>query len=246
MTRSLKRNHKNLYMKQLILLLNLCVLISCTGQTKPIGEGSLNLESFKFSTKITDLFPEKYKSEDQGNYYEIPGSHHSQIVVRDTTFIDKYTPKSKPVGLEYRQQSSTSIDNLAFFGDQIFNKINIATTLDGKIKVVNGVADEITKKQNSDLIIILNKKYGDAKKFKPQWSDGFSGYEWVTKNKIIRYVIAYDNESTTLKINVDQEKNTISSGEKEPHFAAYLFIINPNLKNEIFGKLNTGDFVYIH
>ncbi|WP_163411495.1 hypothetical protein [Flavobacterium ajazii] len=80
---------------------------------------------------------------------------------------------------------------------------------------------------------------------KNSWNESFTIYEWIAKNRIIRYVSAFNDESTTMKIVIDKESQTIASGEKETHYVGYLFIINPLLKSEVFGKMKTGDFVYL-
>ena len=229
----------------ILLLLSTVMFTSCYGQTKPIGEEPLNLESFNFDTKILDLYPEKNKSQQFKNFYEIKGTIHSQLVAKDTTYINEYSENKKAIGIEYRQQSSTSIDTMAVFENQQFQKVNVATTINGTIKVINAVADEITLKQCDALIKTLIKKYGKPKKMKNSWNETFTIYEWTTKNKIIRFVSAFDDESTTMKIVIHEENQTIASGEKEPHYVGYLFIINPLLKAEVFGKMKTGDFVYL-
>jgi len=229
----------------ILLLLSTVMFTSCYGQTKPIGQEPLNLESFNFDTKILDLYPEKNKSKQFKNFYEIKGTVHSQLVAKDTTYTNEYSENKKAIGIEYLQQSSTSIDTMAVFENQQFQKVNIATTINGTIKVINAVADEITQKQCDALIKTLIKMYGKPKKLKNNWNETFTIYEWTTKNKIISFVSAFDDESTTMKIVIHEENQTIASGEKEPHYVGYLFIINPLLKAEVFGKMKTGDFVYL-
>lgn len=232
-------------MKNNITILLLLSTILFYGQTKPIGEEPLNLESFNFDTKILDLYPEKNKSKEYNGFYEIKGTIHSQLVAKDTTFINEYSDNKKAIGIEYRQQSSTSIDTMAIFENQQFQKVNVATTTSGTIKVISSVADEISPQQCNGLIKKLVKKYGKPKKLKNSWNETFTIYEWTTKNKIIRFVSAFDDESTTMKLIINKENQTIASGEKEPHYVGYLFIINPLLKTEVFGKMKTGDFVYL-
>jgi len=218
---------------------------SCSGQTKPIGDEPLKLESFTFDTKISDLYPDKNISKEYKGFYEIKGTVHSQLVAKDTTYINKYSDNKKTIGIEYLQQSSTSIDKMAEFENQQFQKINVATTIEGKIKAINAVADELTEQQSEDLIKKLVKDYGKSKKLRNSWNEKFIIYEWTAKDRIIRFVSAYDDESTTMKLVIDEEKQTISSGEKKPHYVGYLFIINPVLKDEVFGKMKTGDFVFL-
>ena len=225
----------------LLLLLTNILFTSCNGQAKPMGDEPLNLETFNFDTKISDLYPDKNKSENYIGYYEIKGTVHSQLVIKDTTYLET----KKAIGLEYRQQSSTSIDTMVVFENQKFEKINLATTIEGKIKAINAVAEELTEQKYELLIKKLENKYGDPKKLKNNWNEKFTIYEWLKNNKIIRLVSTYDDESTTMKVQIDKEKRTISSGDKEPHYVAYLFIINPALKSEVFGKMKTGDFVFL-
>lgn len=229
----------------LLYLLSTFMFMSCKGQSKPIGDTPLNLETFNFETKISDLYPEKNKSKEYKGYYEIKGALHSQLVVADTTFLNKYSENKKAIGIEYRQQSSTSIDTMAIFENQIFQKINVATTIEGNIKVINAVAEDLTKQQSEVFFKTIVSKYGKPKKLKNNWNEKFCTYEWIKNNRIIRFVSAYNDESTTMKLVIDEAKQTISSGEKEPHYVGYLYIINPVLKDEVFGKMKTGDFVFL-
>ncbi len=229
----------------ILLSISTIILTSCNGQTKPIGTEPLNLESFNFDTKISDLYPEKNKSKDYKGCYEIKGALHSQLVVTDTTFVNEHSENKKAIGIEYRQQNSTSTDTIAMFENQKFQKINVATTIEGKIKVINAITDDLAEQQSVDLLKKLVNKYGNPKKLKNSWNEKFIIYEWITKDRIIRFVSAYDDESTTMKLVIDKEQQLISSREKERHYVGYLFIINLVLKDEVFGKMKTGDFVFL-
>ncbi|MBV6878535.1 hypothetical protein NG800_001470 [Epilithonimonas ginsengisoli] len=235
----------------LLLLMAASTLLftSCDGQVKPIGEGTLDLEKFSFNTKRTDLLPEKYKSKDYQDTYEIEinGEKENSIMFqRDSTFSNQFTPERKAIGLEYRQRNWGMDDQLAVFQGQYFQKINIASTLDGKIKALGCLADELTKSQAENLLKKLTSKYGASKTMKSSWNNKLTIHEWKEKDRIIRYVTSFTNENNTMKIVVDKTQGTISEGEKEPHYLGYLFIIDPALKSEVFGKMNTGDFVYIN
>lgn len=233
----------------LVLLVSItCLFTSCDGQLKPIGEAPLNLEKFSFSTKVSALIPEKHKSKTYENVYEIEidGDKKNSIMFqRDSTFSSQFTPERKAIGLEYRQGNWGMDDKMAVFQDQYFQKINIASTLDGKVKALGCVADELTKSQADNLLKILTTKYGASKTMISSWNKKLTIYEWTKKDRIIRYVTSFTNENNTMKIVIDKTKGTISEGKKEPHYLGYLFIIDPLLKSEVFGKMNTGDFVYI-
>ncbi len=233
-------------MKKIVSLsILLSAFIFCYGQTKPVGEVPVDLEQFNFATKISTLFPEKYHSKTYDNAYEIPVDENGMVMIQlDTTLISEGGRKA--IGLEYRQLNWNSVTPLALFEKHIFQKINIATTLDGKIKAFAALADDMTQTDQTSLLKMLKKKYGTPKKMKNNWDEKLTILEWTKQDRIIRYVGKYDDERQgTMTIVVDQNKGTISEGEKEPHFKAYLFLINPKLKNEVFGKLRTGDFVYL-
>lgn len=224
------------------------LFINCNGQNKksrPIGDEPVDFENFSFNTTEKDLFPDKNLSKSYKNFYEIKGFQDTQIVERDSTFSEPYSKTPKHIGWEYLQKSTSSIDTIAIFDEQIFQKICLATTLDGKVKAIGGVSDELTKEQSDDFLKKLTKKYGTPKKLTTSWSENFTTYEWTKSDRIIRYVPAFDDENSTLKIVVDEENKTFTEGEKEPHFEGYLFIINPELKNETLTKMKTGDFVFL-
>lgn len=79
-------------MKKLIQFSLAILLFSCHSQklTKPIGESPLILDDFDFDTRITTLYPDKYKSKDFSYVYEIPSTYHSNLVEKDTTFQNDY------------------------------------------------------------------------------------------------------------------------------------------------------------
>ena len=228
-----------------LLFLSIIMSTGSNGQTKPIGDEPLNLESFNFDTKISDLYPDKNISKNHKDSYEIKSTAGSNLVLKERTVEDEYDEDPKAISIEYRQQSSTSTDALAVFENQKFQKINVATTIKGKIKVINAVAEELTAQLSKDLIKKLVNKYGKAKKLKNKWNEEFSMYEWIENDRIIRFVSAFNDESATLKFVIDKEKQTITSGEKKPHYVGYLFIINPALKDEVYGKMKVGDFNYL-
>lgn len=238
-------NYKDI-MKKILLFSVFTMMVSCKGQkqVQPIGEASLNLENFDFNTNVSTLFPEKNKANTYDNAFEIKTNDSETVMFqKDTTFV--FSDSRKPIGFEYRQINWSLRYSLADFQEYSFQKINVATTMDGKIKIIGAVADEISSVDNNKLLKLLNTKYGTPKKLNGSWKDGLVIFEWTKKDKIIRFVTARDNEESTLKIEIDPAKTKIAEGKKNPHLKSYLFIINPVFKNEVFGKLNTGDFVYL-
>ena len=218
-------------------------------QQKAIGEAPLDIENFSFKTDISSLLPEKYKSKDYANTYEINiegDRERSVMLTKKETFLNNYSPEKKKIGFEYSQVNWSNIDKMAVFKNTYFQKISIATTNDGKIKAIAVVADELTKSDSQNILKLLTAKFGTSQKKKSSWNQKLTIYEWAKPDRIIRFVTAYNDESTTLKIVVDKDKNTIENGAKEPHFVSYLFLIDPASKAEVFGKLNSGDFVYLN
>lgn len=236
-------------MKKIIKTLILILLFKSTinyGQTKPIGEEPLSLDEFNFDTKITLLYPDKYLEKNSNDTYTVNEDKNDWVTFRkDSTFIDNYSDNERAIGIEYHQTSWTNINQLALFVNQSFQKINTATTLNGKIKVINPVATDISKEQSEDILRALVNKYGKYEKLKNKWNEKYDMYQWIYKDRIIRYVIQYDDEKNTIKMTVDQDKNTIEKGKKEHHYIGYIFIINRVLKDEVLGKMRTGDFVYL-
>ena len=226
--------------------LNLLLLFSsCNSQTKPIGEATLDLSNFDFNVKITTLYPDKNKSKEYTNYYNISTKYNTILVEKDTTFLENYSEQKKASGFTYLQKNSSNVDTLAVFEKQVFNKINIATTLKNEIMVISAVADEMSENDNETFIKLLTDKYGKCLKTEGEFIGKFFIYEWQTNKNFIRFSTIRNNESNTLKIVIDKEKQTLNTGIKEPHYEGYFYIIKKEyLKN--IKTLKTGDFVYVN
>jgi hypothetical protein len=235
---------------RLILFLSLMLLSGiCSGQTKPIGEAPVILDEFDFTSKISALYPDKYKSRQYKNYYEIP-SRFSLLgysgVIKEVTYENEFDQElKKSVGIEYRQQSSSKADVLAVFGKQPFNKINFATTLNGKIKIVGAAAINISKSESETLIRQITSKYGKFTKRKGEFGKVFEIYEWKSKDRMVRYAPLLDDESNSLKNDIDRNNKTIKSGKKKSHLKAYLYIIRNEFIKDM-AKTKIGDFAYLN
>ena len=220
------------------------LITACMGQVKPIGQAPLNLLKFDFDTKIKDLYPDKYKSEKWDDYYDLPVGENTRVVQRDTTFINEFSQDQKAVGIEYRQMSSSSKDELALADKQAFNSISIATSIEGKIKAIGAQAFEITNQETKNFIETLTKKYGNYKKLEGDFMSKFTIYEWEAGDRIFRYATVYANEQNTMKLEIDKDKGTIKEGERNPHHNGYFFVINKEFVKDL-ATLQTGIFVYI-
>lgn len=214
------------------------------GQVKPIGQAPLNLLKFDFNTKITDLYPDKYKSEKWDNYYDIPVGEETRMVQRDTTFINEFSQDQKAVGVEYRQMSSSSGDELALADKQAFSSISVATSIEGKIKAIGAETSEITNEQAKNFVENLTNKYGKYKKLEGDFMSKFTIYEWEAGDRIFRYATVYTDEQNTLKLEIDKDKGTIKESERNPHHNGYFFVINEDFVKDL-ATLQTGIFVYI-
>jgi hypothetical protein len=163
----------------------------------------------------------------------------------DTISEGKFIDSEKPVRIEYQQLSFSYQDILAKFGNEEFNAVNLATTIDGKIMLVNALIGKTDLKQTKTFIEKLDKKYEKSTKTKGEFSDKkYDIFTWQLKDRIMRYTTVLDNEENVLKIEIDEENKKIRNGGKNPHYKGYLFIIKKQYKNQIFGKLSSGDFVF--
>ena len=234
-------------MKNTLLLLTILpFMISCNGQEKrsvtSLADEPLQLENFDFNTKISILLPENTKSKDYNGYYEIK----SEMLELDTITDGDYIGSEKPIRIEYTQQSFSSRDILAKFGSEEFNAISLVTTMNGQIMLVNALIGEIELKQTEKFIEKLDTKYGKSTKTKGEFANlNFDIYTWQLEDRIIRYTTVLDNEENALKIEVNEENKKITEGEKNPHYKGYIFIIKKEFKDEIFGKVSSGDFVFL-
>ena len=229
------------------LILSLAILItSCTAQIKPIGESPLQLKSLDLNLKITDLLPDKYKSKQFDDYYDIPSdSAHTNLLKKEIIFKDPYSDKKTPKWIEYHQQGSSSVDTMAVFDKFVFNTMNIVTTPDNKLMVFNGLIDEVGKKENDDFIRMLDGLYGNHVKTKGEFAKNtFDIYTWKLSDRTIKYAVVYDDESNTMKIEVDKVNNTIQNAAKEPHYQGYIYIIDKAHEKEVVGQMGRGDLIF--
>ena len=224
-------------MKKLLLILTILpFVLSCNGQEKSGGkslsEASLQLENFDFNTKISTLLPEETKSKEYAGYYKVK----SEMIEVDTVSDGEFIGSEKPVRIEYRQRSFSTRDVLTNFDDFEFNAINLVTNIDGKLMLINGVAGESDKGKMKDFVSKLNKKYGNSKKTKGEFAgQDFDIYNWQLKDRIIRYCVVFDDGKSTLTIG----------NEKKSHYQSYLYVVKKEFQNQIFGKVSSGDFVYL-
>lgn len=166
----------------LILIVNILLLISCRGQVQPIGKSPLNLESFNFDTQIEKLYPNSEKVNHEGEYYTIPSQQHitSKHVVYENN--DAKIPK----WIEYRQNGSSASEELAYIFNLKFDEVNVATTLENKIILVSGSANERDKEGINKAVETLTEKYGQSTVSVGHFGYDFNVYTWNLTDRIIK------------------------------------------------------------
>jgi len=227
-----------------ILVTALPILLSCNQQSRPVTsptEEALQLEDFDFSTNISTLLPEKTKSKVYSGTYELK----SEMLEADTVSDGDYGSET-PVRIEYKQQSFSSEDVLAEFAGEEFNAVNLVTAMDGSIMLVNALKDLAGLKQMRTFIETLEKKYGKPVKSKGKFANqDFDLYTWQLNDRIIRYSVVLESEENTLRLEVDENTKKVSEGKKESHYKGYIYILKNEFKDKIFGKVSSGDFVFL-
>jgi len=203
-------------------------------------EEAIELQDFDFNNKKSNYFSDKDKSKTYDNYYQIK----SELIGVDTIYDGEFIGSEKPIRIEYRQEIFSDEDVLARFDNFDFNAINFATTVDNKMMVFNAVAGNISLKETKKFVELLDEKYGKSKKTKENFIKPYDIYTWLLKDRMIKYCVVSDDESNTIKIEVDEKNNSIKNGVKEPHFKAYIYIIKNEYANQIVGQMSSGDLLY--
>lgn len=227
--------------RNLLPLLALLTIISaCSGQTKPLPKEVLKLDKFDFDTKVTTLLPENTKDETYPDVFNVKNMSLQKFTVYD----DEFSEDRKPIWIEYRQFHYRSTDELASFGKLICNSLNIATTLNGEIMLMNGLAGEVEEQESEQFIQTLNKLYGQAVKTEGEFMEPFDVYTWTLDDRLIKYVPLFDDEKSTMNIIIDKENKTLEGGERRPHYKGLIYIIDAQYSKELIGKFHTGDLLY--
>ncbi|QXP52621.1 hypothetical protein [Cellulophaga sp. HaHa_2_1] len=222
--------------KNNLLLLVLIIFMSCKNEVKPIGEGILDLEDFDFDTKVSQLYPERLRSKDYTDSYVIKGFKDNESLAQVS--VD---------GSEYLQGGFYSNDSLAKFDNHIFQAVNLVVSADDRIKIINGVASWVNESEVKNMFNLLNEKYGKPKELICSWGNNLKLYEWTLSDKIIRFVSTLDDNSNALNLDLITNRNNKNdkSGEEEPLFSYYFFILNPEFKKDMLeDRFFSGAFLY--
>lgn len=231
-------------------------MLAATGciraQVGPLGEKTLELETFRFDTKITDLYPEKNLNTFyvNGDVYNFPGTEEAFFERKRE--INGYKITEDDIEEEvvvYHQITYPYELVIARFGEMPFNDVSVMTTADDRIAAISATAHAVEKDRSDELVAYLTERYGTPTRMESSWDrrDGAPLYEWITETRIIRYVYAVDHQTI---LHVDPERMQISQEESGKTCDAHIFIINPELREVVFpGDKNctvSGNFVHIN
>ncbi|WP_306349716.1 hypothetical protein [Flavobacterium sp. '19STA2R22 D10 B1'] len=245
-------------MKTIKIVILLFAFSNCYGQQPNVyGKSPLDLEQFSFDLNVATFYPKKYILKNNPEYYEIPIHNNLglekkvQLIKKDTLFTkydvfsDLSFEKDKvPRWIVYNRKNYSNFDTLATYGKYTFQALNILTTLDQKVAIINGLMGYIDQKDANEFIQYLNTKYGKAIKTEGKFIEKTDVYTWETNDRILKYCIAFQEEKNTLVIEVDKDNKTLKNGEKNPHFEAYFFILKKEYAPQLIGKIDSSDFLY--
>lgn len=223
-------------------------LISCAAAPGPLGEQTLDITDFDFSTPITTIFPDSYKSKTWGDrWYEIPQTayYDTNLFVRDSI---RSWDTDELLRVDYRQQGLNSQDEYLSFEGQIFHTANFMTTLEGHIMLVCGYAYEISPKASNALIERLTRKYGEPERRPKSTIYAYDLYNWILEDRTIRYAAVHTDESNVMKLEAEHneqgELTGIREGERKPHLKGYIFVIDAPYVETVLTARAKGDFNY--
>ena len=226
-----------------ILLLTAITLffLNCNGQNKMLGESPLILDKFDFDTDITTLFPAKNITKKNNNIYKIPFGTHNLFFIKDTIVVynGSLLGDKLPVMIQYRKTNFLRSDTVAVYEKFPFNSINLATTMENKIMMINGLVEYANTVESIKIIDLLDKNYGNHIKSKGNYIQPFDIYTWTLQDRIIKYsIVNIDHDETSI------ENNTVQNREEQMNIMAYLFIIKKEYANKTIGRMYQGDLVY--
>lgn len=230
-----------LNLKTTTVLLSIMVsIINCNGQKKSLSTTSLVLENFDFSTPVAALLPENTRDTAYDEVYNVKNTSLQKFVVKE----NEYEENAKPLWIEYRNIQSRSSDQIAKFGNIIFNTFNMVVSLEQEMILFNAIVGDITEKESDKFIQLLNKKYGSAEKTEGKFLNPFEIYTWKLDDRVLKYVPLYDDESNTLKIVIDKDNKTLKTADKTPHYKGLFYVINAKYSDKVIGNFHTGELLY--
>lgn len=227
-------------------------LSACASEPGPLGEKTIKLDDFDFSTPISEILPERYKNTEYGDdFYQVPSSSGL-----GWNGYGKETRRAldtdEALWIEYKHGSSTSIDEYLSMAGLICNAANFATTLDGRIFVASGYIDELTQAENDDFIAQLSKRYGEPVHTEESFCSEYDLYTWTLKDRTIKYAVVTTDDSNALILEMERNDagKLFPTGPGKHEHRTYhqgrIFVIDAAWKDRFLASDHypSGDFVY--
>lgn len=228
-------------------------LLGCTSRPGPLGEGTIKLDDFDFTTSISEIFPDRYLDPEFGDdgWYRIPSVPTTfgdyTLYRRDTCFNFS---RDKALWVTYRQQSSFSTDEYLSMAGRTFDAANFATTFDGRIFAVGGNISELTQTESEDFIARLSKRYGEPVHTVESFCGDYDMYTWTLEDRTLKYAAITTDEHNVLKFehvyNEDGSLADIRAGKRRNILKGYFFVIDAAWRDRflITDRAVSGDFCY--
>lgn len=228
-------------------------LLGCTSRPGPLGEGTIKLDDFDFTTSISVIFPDRYLDPEFGDdgWYRVPSVPNTlgdyTMYCRDTCFNFS---RDKALWVTYRQQSSFSTDEYLSMAGRTFDAANFATTFDGRIFAVGGNISELTQTESEDFIARLSKQYGEPVHTVESFCRDYDMYTWTLEDRTLKYAAITTDEHNVLKFehvyNEDGSLADIRPGKRRNILKGYFFVIEAAWRDRflITDRAVSGDFVY--
>lgn len=223
--------------------------LGCTSKPGPLGEKTIELDDFDFSTSISEILPERYKKNTEYGYeiYLVPSVSGENVYERDSC---RSYSTDEVLWIEYRHGMRSWTDEYLSMAGRICNAANFATTLDGRIFVASGYIDELTQAENDDFIAQLSKRYGEPVHTEESFCSDYDLYTWTLEDRTIKYAVVTTNESNALIIELERNETgdltDIHPGERRTYLQGRIFVIDAAWRDRFLASdlTRTGDFVY--
>lgn len=206
-------------------LLSIFGLNGCAQRSGALGEKTIELDNFNFSTPITDIFPECYISTEWGtDWYNIPSLNGTVLYHKE--ICKDYD--GNDVWITYSNTGCCYADKFLSMYDYIFCSADFATTLDGHIFAAGGHVPDITQEDCNKFISLLSKQYGEPERNTGNFS--CSLYKWKLKDRTLTFAVHETDEHNVLKLEstYHEEDKTleIREGKRRNITEGYFFIFD--------------------
>lgn len=234
-------------------LISISCFGSCVQKPGPLGERTIKLDVFDFSTPITDIFPDRFISTEWGkDYYRIPTPSTEDgedgYLYHKETRIDCFD--TAPFWIIYSPLASCDSDKLLSMGGYTFSTANFAVTPDGqRIAAVGGCKRYITQEDCDRFIALLTKCYGEPKRGDGTWFPCHL-YIWKLKDRTLTFAIHETDEHNELKLErvYHEEDNTIEirNGKRRNRTDGYFFVFDGEWYDRFIRTYSVavGDFCF--